>query len=544
MTNKEIKSEARKKLALNMHQAIILYTIQFAIYSMLISLVVMATMCLGTANKAAAIVMICYGILLLLLAFIGSGMLSFAMVDYYLTSYKCKAYNIHRLGETLARGGMTKILLLNVKRILLGFLLTLCGIIPGIFYFIRTSMANHLLIANPKLTASGALKASSSVMSGKTGAYFSLVASMFGWYVLGVITLGLGFIFIMPYLSLTKTVYYKRSLQGDKTEYKFVPTVQGQTPPNQQISQQMRTVNMQQSAPNQAQQPDIPARPIVIENSPQMPPIDTLGSEDIAEMREAMRELGLGESEFEPIVPEVPISPVGTQPRKTSSRSRSGERADVVDAVTPIDNDFVDERNVDDSDFVEIVKPMTTQEVDDANVMSKRINNMFSQTTPQEQVRKDYISKSGTQNPNDFVTQEVELADEPVAEVGVVGIDNLQQSDDDFATPPISDEAFDAFLKAFDMPDVEEEFKPITRTKTNTSSNNVATDNGDGTGMSERLRSSTTQNTALSRRAVTHGRSTSGSRTSESLESRVERLRREREERLKKSNNNNNGRTS
>ncbi|MDE7107427.1 MAG: DUF975 family protein, partial [Clostridiales bacterium] len=226
MIGKDIKGEARKKLALNMHQAIIVYTVLFTIFITLIALVVMSCVSLGAAvSKIAAIVMICYGSILLIIAIVGAGMINFAMTDFYLISYKCQPYNVRRLGETIARSNITKVLLMSLKRTLIAFLLLLCLIVPGVIYLMRTSMAGYLLIANPKMKPSAALTASSKVMSGKTGMYFSLCASLIGWYLLGIATLGLGFIFIAPYINLVKTVFYKRNLQGDKGVY----TVSAQT---------------------------------------------------------------------------------------------------------------------------------------------------------------------------------------------------------------------------------------------------------------------------------------------------------------------------
>lgn len=479
MTNKDVKAEARSKLALNMHQASILYTIQFAIFSTLIALVVMSCMCLSTVNKAAAVVMICYGILLLLIAFVGSGMLGFGMTDFYLASYKCKPYNVHRLGDTLARGGVTKILLLNVQRVLLGFLLTLCLIVPGVFYLIRTSMAEHLLIANPKLKASAALKASSSVMSGKTGAYFSLVASMLGWYFLGIVTLGLGFIFIMPYINLTKTVYYKRNLQGDKAEYKVIvqpvsPSISTPSEPMQaRPLREMTDIDMNDFIS------DEPARPIVIDSQESaIPPIDTLGSDDMAEMNAAMRDFsGIPDlkTEEQTISPmqEVPISPVSPKQKASASTSRSHdapasfgtpESFGTPDSfgtpetpVAPTAPNAGEHKNDNDSSFVEIVKPMTTREIDEANVMGRRIDKMFSNAAAQEAPQKDYMSVHGRQAPDDFVTSEID----PITPMEGHVVDTGAQS----AKPPMSDAEFDAFIKSFELPEQDEVFKPLVRTK-------------------------------------------------------------------------------
>ncbi len=429
---------------MNMHQAIVLYTIEYAIYITLIALIVMACMSIGSVSLVACIIMICYGCILLIIAFIGSGMISHAMVDYYLAAYKCKPYNIRRLGDTLARNGLTKILVLNVKRVLLGFLLTLCLIVPGVIYLIRTCMAEHLLIANPKMKASTALSASNKVMSGKTGSYFSLMMSMFGWWALGVFTLGLGFIFIMPYVNLCKTVYYKRNLQGDKTVYKTVvqpvsppPTAPVQSVPGTPVQQPQQQVKPQQ--PQQqvvTQQP--PDRPIKIENA--VPPIAALGADDVAEMNAAMRDLN-EEVRAVPDVPEVPISPV--QSAKTKPQ--------------PMQKSTGDKRAIDDSDLVEIVTPLTTREVDESNVMSKKIDAMFAGANNADGVRHDYMAEAVKTSPNDFTTSEI--TPQPDMPASASPADDLPDS-------IMSDAEFAEFIKNFDVPKSEgSEFKPLTRSR-------------------------------------------------------------------------------
>lgn len=134
MTTAEIKSEARSKLSLNMHQAIIAYTIQFAMYVTLIALVAMSCVCLLTIHKWAAVVMICYGVVLLFVAIICSHMLTYAMIDYYMATYKCKKYDVRRLATALAQNGIIKALKLNVLRLIKAFLLFLCLIVPGVIY--------------------------------------------------------------------------------------------------------------------------------------------------------------------------------------------------------------------------------------------------------------------------------------------------------------------------------------------------------------------------------------------------------------------------
>ena len=471
MSIKDIKAEARRKLALNMHQAIVVYTIEFAIFITLIALVSIAAVCIEIASGApvvAAAVMIVYGVALMLIAITCSGLVNYAMIDHYLTSYKCKPYNIRRIGEVIARNGIIKIFRLNVVRTLLGFLLSLLLIVPGVIYLVRTSMANHLMIANPKMTTSTALRASSKVMSGKTGTYFGLVMSFIGWYALGIVTLGIGFIFIMPYVNLAKTVYYKRNLQGDKTVYNIaaqpvspIASTPGEMPP--QYAPQTEPISTVR-----------PAEP----TAEAINPIETLGAEDMAEMNAAMRDFGAE-------VQEVPLTPVVTNMRKSSTAS-----ADVV--VEPLAVDRTAEPTAEpiaaeptagvdaqanalgaDSDIVEIVKPLTTQEIQASDdIQQRRIDALYSGVSPVKTPKRDYISHGGISDSHDGFVDSFDDPEpapttsttvEPAATEPVVSPSAPPASSRDEEIV-MTDEQFDAFMREFDAPKQEPAFTPLRRT--------------------------------------------------------------------------------
>lgn len=352
---RDLKAEARHKLALNVHQAIIVYTIEFVIVYTLIALIALACMCLQTASVVAAVVMLCYGIVLFLVALIGCGMVDFAMVDYYLASYKCKPYNIRRLGETLARGGLTEILKLNLIRTLLGFLLLLCLIVPGVVFFVRTSIANHLLIANSKMKAGTALKASNKVMAGRTGEYLALSCSFIGWWMLGILTLGFGFVFILPYMYLAKTVYYKRKLQGDKAQYVSEPQPLSPAPsaPHENYAEGgFMPSPKAKGKQNNATQKQGEA------------PIDTLTVPDIEQMNEAVRDV-TGVEVREVVIPSP--SPASAKADDKSDTVVSVEAE--VQSVEPIKVDT----------FTETVNTLTTQEIAEADVVSRRMNEIISE---------------------------------------------------------------------------------------------------------------------------------------------------------------------
>lgn len=515
MTIKDIKQEARRKLALNMHQAIMIYTVEFAIMITLIALVVMSCVSLGV-NTPAAIVMICYGILLGIIAMIGAGMVNFALVDFYLATYRCKPYNIRRLGDTLARSNITKVLLLSLKRTIFAFLLLLCLIVPGVIYLIRTSMANYLSISNPKMKASTALSASNKVMSGKTGAYFSLCMSLIGWYLLGIFTLGLGFIFIMPYTNLVKAVYYKRNLQGDKTVYNTI--VQPVVAPDAQPIMSQGTVQTGTVAQEATQN----AEPV--QQGPA--PIDVLADEDFIDMQAAMRDFDTPSKQSVDI-PEIPIVPVTTaKPSTTSENSES---------VSAKNNTFGNtdglSHKLDGTNIVETERILTTHEIDMSETVQKDAYAKIDGGYVSKRPIVDYISAQSNQSSDDFGTVEM---NEPISEMQgevqtATPVSDSFGASTDSDEPIMSDNEFAEFLKNFDdVPEPEKEFQPLKRseradTKNRDTENNV---------FRPQLRNTVNGN---AHNADDERRSAGGASAAD-LADRAARIRKEREERLNKIN--------
>ncbi|MBD5132164.1 MAG: DUF975 family protein [Clostridiales bacterium] len=534
MTTKDIKEEARKKLALNMHQAIALYTIELTILITLIALVVMSCVCLGV-NKPAAIVMICYGCLLGIMAFVGMGMVNFGLVDFYLWSYRCKPYNIRRLGETLARSNITKIFILSLKRTLLAFLLLLCLIVPGVIYLIRTSMANYLLIANPKMKPSAALSASNKVMSGKTGPYFALCMSLIGWYLLGVVTLGLGFIFILPYTNLVKVVYYKRNLQGDKAIYTYTgedsPSVYA-NPPAYGVAQ-TSAAQAQQAQQDQVQVVQAQAQQEVLYANPA--PMDALEEEDIRDMNDAMRVFG---NEVEDNVPEVPLTaPVKkTKANKTEPAPEVQAEPVVVEAQveTPVVEPIAVGKPIDDSGIVETERVLTTQEIEANDAARNRIIADMYAPGAKRKPEVNYFggdhvdsAANGTAQSDTFVDdfgvepsepqqqQQTIIEPQPIVQSQPVIVEEPTAIEE----PVISDVDFDAFLREFDS-QTEAEQAEAAATEPEPVAPTAANDRRAARPVAEPRRNAD--------RASVRGSANNSNQPSD----RAERMRREREERL------------
>ncbi len=89
------------------------------------------------------------------------------------------------------------------------FLWSLLFIIPGIIKSYSYSMAMYILAENKGISAREAIRRSKEMMEGKKMDYFVLQLSFIGWILLGVITFGIAYIWVMPYIAATVTNFYK-----------------------------------------------------------------------------------------------------------------------------------------------------------------------------------------------------------------------------------------------------------------------------------------------------------------------------------------------
>ncbi len=107
-----------------------------------------------------------------------------------------------------------KTYLLMVVYILLWALLL---IIPGIVRAIGYSMTFFILADDPSLGAREALKKSRTMMNGYKWKYVRLNLRFFGWALLCILTLGIGFLWLIPYVQVTSAKFYE-DLKNNKID--------------------------------------------------------------------------------------------------------------------------------------------------------------------------------------------------------------------------------------------------------------------------------------------------------------------------------------
>ena len=89
------------------------------------------------------------------------------------------------------------------------FLWGMLFIIPGIIKGFSYSMAFYIMYDNPEIEPIDALKKSQIMMKGYKWKLFVLTLSFIGWILLGLLTLGIGYFWLYPYISLSMANFYE-----------------------------------------------------------------------------------------------------------------------------------------------------------------------------------------------------------------------------------------------------------------------------------------------------------------------------------------------
>lgn len=92
--------------------------------------------------------------------------------------------------------------------VLFTFLWALLFIVPGIVAAISYSQTFFILIDDEAITAGDAIKKSKKMMYGYKWKYFCLVFRFIGWVLLSILTLGVGFLWLFPYVRVSMAKFY------------------------------------------------------------------------------------------------------------------------------------------------------------------------------------------------------------------------------------------------------------------------------------------------------------------------------------------------
>ncbi len=108
-----------------------------------------------------------------------------------------------------------RILLTGLLITLYQLLWMLLLIIPGIIKAYSYAMTYYILKDEPELRYNGAIERSMKMMNGHKMDLFLLDLSFIGWYLLCILTLGLGLLLVIPYHYTARAHFYEELKQNE-----------------------------------------------------------------------------------------------------------------------------------------------------------------------------------------------------------------------------------------------------------------------------------------------------------------------------------------
>ncbi len=100
---------------------------------------------------------------------------------------------------------------------------TLLFIIPGLVAGLSYSQTFFILADNPQMEGREALKKSKALMAGNRWRLIFLFGRFSGWFLLGILSLGIGFLWIFPYLFTTLSFFYNDIKENNITSFRPDP---------------------------------------------------------------------------------------------------------------------------------------------------------------------------------------------------------------------------------------------------------------------------------------------------------------------------------
>lgn len=196
LTRAELKAKAKESLSGKWGDAIVVT----------ILLMIATAIATGIAKGIAGTDQDTYELIDGLLSLVVSGLLAFGYMSFFLKISRNEEVEVNELWSKASMIGT-----FIVAAILIGLfttLWTLLLIIPGIIAAYSYQMTLYILLDNPDMKVIDAIKESKAMMKGHKMDLFILQLSFIGWMLLGILTAGILYLWLIPYMSVTTCNFY------------------------------------------------------------------------------------------------------------------------------------------------------------------------------------------------------------------------------------------------------------------------------------------------------------------------------------------------
>ena len=127
--------------------------------------------------------------------------LSWGLTVSLLRNHREESVDLENLFDGFRGGRYTRVFCALFLVNLFTFLWALLLIIPGIMKAFSYALTPYILLDEPELTARQAITRSCEIMQGRRWKLFCLYLSFIGWGILSLLTFGIGFLWLAPYMN-------------------------------------------------------------------------------------------------------------------------------------------------------------------------------------------------------------------------------------------------------------------------------------------------------------------------------------------------------
>lgn len=162
------------------------------------------------------LLLVAMGFIVAIIYFFIGGVVRFGYIDYNLALLDRRKTGVSTLfGKTSM---MWKAICMELLLFFVRFCYTLLLVIPGVIVSYTYAMVPYILEERPEFTVRKAMRISKRMMRGHRWQLFCLELSFLGWDILCFLTLGLACIYVIPYKSAAKAVFYNE-ISGRASTY-------------------------------------------------------------------------------------------------------------------------------------------------------------------------------------------------------------------------------------------------------------------------------------------------------------------------------------
>ena len=135
--------------------------------------------------------------------------LSWGLTVSLLRNHREESVDLENLFDGFRGGRYTRVFCALFLVQLFTFLWALLLIIPGIIKAFSYALTPYILLDEPELTAKQAISRSCEIMQGRRWKLFCLYFSFIGWGILCLLTFGIGFLWLVPYMNASVAAFYE-----------------------------------------------------------------------------------------------------------------------------------------------------------------------------------------------------------------------------------------------------------------------------------------------------------------------------------------------